>query len=318
MNAPAPLTFRDIVDMLLLAAVWGGSFLFLRVAAPVVGPVAVAACRMTVAALVLLPLLLWNRQATSLRPFLGALLVSGLLSAVLPFLALSRAAQGLPAGMMSVLNATTPLWGALVGWCWAGEKMGLARLAGLLLGLAGVGLLTLQRDAFQGDVAHSAVVLVLLATLLYALSVHHARRHLHGLSPMAVTAGSMGMGSLVLLGPALWLGPQPVASSPTLAGWVDVGLPVWGALAGLALVCTAWAYGLFYRLIGRIGPSRSLTVTFLIPVFGMLWGTLFLGERISVAMVAATGVIVAGTWLSNQGGSWPFNRGRKGPGGCAA
>jgi drug/metabolite transporter (DMT)-like permease len=291
---------RDGLEMLLLAAVWGASFLFLRMASPVVGPVAVAAMRVTGAALLLVPVLVLRGDMVRLKPWLPALLVSALLSYVLPFLGLSQAARSLPAGLLSILNATSPIWGALVGWWWAGECLSASRLAGLVLGIGGVALLAADRAQIASGGAWQAVVLCLASTLMYALSVHHTKRYLSGLSPMSISAGSLGCAALMLAVPAWWLGPLPTQGSG--ASWHQVPATTWGALVSLAVLCTALAYWLFYRLIARVGATKALTVTFLILVFGMLWGNLFLGEQVSAAMMASTAVILLGTWLSN--GAW--------------
>lgn len=310
---------KDLLAMVVLAAIWGASFLFLRVASPAIGPLAVAAGRVSLAAALLLPLAFRAGQAPALRQAAWPLAAASLLSCVLPFLALSRAAQTLPAGLMSILNAATPMWGALVGWAWAGEKLGRARLLGLVVGMAGVTLLSADASSLmpkgQWHETLLACALLMAGTLMYAMSVHFNQRFLPDMSPMAITAGTMGWGGICLLGPAVWAGPAPVrdghpggaiaihathAAHASLTAWADVSAPVWASLAGLGLLCTALAYVMFFRLIQRIGPSRALTVTFLIPIFGMLWGALWLGEAITTTMVLATGIIAWGTWLSNR------------------
>lgn len=294
--------FRHHLQMLLLAAIWGGSFLFLKICAPVIGPLAVAAGRISLAALLLLPLAWRAMRDTRLQPVLSTLLLSGILSCALPFIGLSTAARSLPAGLLSILNATTPLWGAVVGWLWAKEQLTRGQVLGLLTGFAGVvWLATVEGQQFHGAFGWPAA-LALCSTLMYALAVHHSKRYLGHLPPLVVTTGSLMGASLLLAGPALWLGPQPSADHIQSIGhaWSAVPWSVWWALLALAALCTAWAYWLFFKLIADIGPSRALTVTFLIPVFGMLWGALFLGERISMDMIACTAVIVIGTQLSTR------------------
>jgi drug/metabolite transporter (DMT)-like permease len=303
------MPLRDTLTMFLLAALWGGSFLFLRHAAPLAGPLVIAACRTVGAALMLLPLVWWHRQGPLLRTHWRPLMGAALLSTVLPFLGLGQAARSLPAGLLSILNATTPLWGALVGWYWSGEALSRRRVAGLMLGFVGVALLAADKGNLSAD-SLGAIGLALCATLMYAIGVHYNKHHLQGLPPVAVSAGTLGLSGLMLAGPALWFGPlmQP-ASLPgegqhlagALGAWGALPSSVWLAMAALAIPCTGFAYLLFYRLVERIGPSRSLSVTFLIPVFGMLWGALLLGERVSPVMLASTAVIVLGTLLSNRG-----------------
>lgn len=296
----APMRSKDVLTLIALAAVWGASFLFLRVAAPVVGPVAVAAARVSVAALILLPWV-WRRgEWGTLTRHARPLVVAALLASVIPALCLGEAARTLPAGLMSILNATTPMWGALIGWLWAREHVGRHRLAGLLGGLVGVCMLSLDQlqAAAAGSVVRIAMAsaLVLLATLAYALSVHHTQRRLPGLSPMGISAGTMLVSSLLLSGPALALGPVGVESRQ----WQHVSAQVWWSLLALGAICTALAYVTFFRLIQRIGPSRALTVTFLIPVFGMLWGALFLDESVTHWMMLSTALIGWGTWQANR------------------
>ncbi|WP_290870861.1 DMT family transporter [Aquabacterium sp.] len=302
------MPLRDTLTMFFLAALWGGSFLFLRHASPILGPVPLAGFRTAGAALTLIPLVIWHRQGQALKGQWGALAIAALLSTVLPFLGLSQAARSLPAGLLSILNATTPLWGALVGWYWSGEALGRQRVAGLLMGFVGVALLAADKGNL-GAGSLGAMGMALGATLMYAIAVHFNKHHLRGLPPVAVSAGTLAMSGLMLLGPAFWLGPLqvPDTAAPlgTLGVWGAVPHSVWLALAAFALPCTALAYLLFYRLVERIGPTRSLSVTFLIPIFGMLWGALFLGERVSPVMLASTAVIVLGTVLSNRGSAPP-------------
>lgn len=290
---------RDLFDMLLLAAIWGASFLFLRVASPALGPVVVAAGRVTGAALLLVPLVLMQGHAAAWRGRLRPLLVTALLACVLPFLGLSQAARSLPAGLLSILNASTPIWGAVVGWLWVREPLPPQRLLGLCIGFGGVIWLISQntRVSLHGDGV--AVALAIGSTLMYATAMHYNKHQLQGMNALSSSTGTLGMAALVLALPALAMGPQPMAGGMD-ARWSTVPVNAWLSLLALALVCTGWAYVLFYRLIDRIGPSRAMTVTFLIPAFGMLWSALFLDETITPPMLMSTLAIVAGTWLSNR------------------
>jgi drug/metabolite transporter (DMT)-like permease len=293
---------RDLFELLLLAAIWGASFLFLRVATPAVGALGVAACRVVGSALLLMPLVLWRGEGASLRRHAPHLVGAALLSCILPFLGLGQASRNLSASLLSILNATTPMWGALVGWLWAGERLSPLRVVGLALGFAGVAVLAADGAQLDAPGAHGAVLLALGATLMYAFSVHYNKRYLAALSPLANSAGTLAMSGALLMLPALWLGPQPAlaASGPSPA-WTAIPLPALQALLALTLVCTGLAYFMFYGLMERIGGSRALTVTFLIPVFGMLWGALFLHEQVTPAMLLSTGIVLLGTWLSNHG-----------------
>lgn len=290
---------RDLLTLIALAAVWGASFLFLRVAAPVVGPVAVAAARVGLAAVLLGLALMVTHQAWPARRNWPDLMVSALLSCVVPALCLGQAALSLPAGLMSILNATTPLWGVLVGWVWTRQAPSRSVVGGMLAGLLGVGILTGPGAAgaspsSAASAGFGPVALIFAATLSYAVSVHHTRRRLQHLSPMVLCAGTMVLASGCLIGPALFVGPAGLPSGH----WSDVPAAAWGAMFALGAFCTALAYTVFFQLIQRLGPTPALTVTFLIPVFGMLWGALFLGETITPLMLLGTAIIAWGTWQS--------------------
>jgi drug/metabolite transporter (DMT)-like permease len=294
---------RDLSEMLFLAAVWGGSFLFLRIASPALGPLGVAAWRVSGAALLLIPLVAYRGQLGGLRQHWPRLAVAALLSTVLPFLGLSQASRTLPAGLLSILNATTPMWAAVVGWIWSREPLSPLRAAGLALGFGGVALLASHGSQLNAEGAYGAVALGLTSPLMYALAVHYNKRYLPDLSPLSISAGTLAMGSMLLFLPAWWVGPQPLhvdAAQGAVVAWSDVPSSAWWAVVALAVPCTSVAYLVFYRLIDRVGPSRALTVTFLIPVFGMLWGALFLAEQVTWLMVLSAGVVLLGTWLSNQ------------------
>ena len=280
-------TPRDWLWLLLLAAMWGASFLFMRVAVPALGPFPLIALRLGVATLALLPLLAWQPGGFALwRQHWRAIAVVGVFLSALPFCLIAWATLTLPAGVASVLNATTPLMTALWAMPLAGEAMTRQRAAGLALGLAGVLVLTLGRGAAFGLDSALPVLAMLAATACYGWSGHMAKRWLPGLPPLVTATGSLASGAILLLPLALWSWPQQM---PTAT--------VWGAVLLLALACTAFAYVIFYRLIEKLGATRASSVTYLVPVFGVLWGALWLGEVVSAAMLAGGVLILAGVLL---------------------
>jgi drug/metabolite transporter (DMT)-like permease len=304
------MTRRDTWLMLALAAVWGLSFLFLRITSPVVGPLVVAAVRVAGGAVVITACMLWRRTPVPGRHLWGPLLVTALLSAVLPFMGLSYAARFVPAGLLSILNATSPLWGALVAWMWTRETLTGRQWLGLMLGFAGVAALVGSRHATvpgssdDAPLPPLAIAAALASTLMYALAVHQNKRQLKSLVPLANSWGTLVGAALVLIGPAAWLGPWPDAAHAHTGvplSWAQVPMVVWGALTGLAVLCTGLAYVWFYDLLDRIGPTRVLTVTYLIPVFGMAWSALLLGEAISGRMLLSALVIVGSTMWAQRG-----------------
>jgi drug/metabolite transporter (DMT)-like permease len=281
----------DILELLALAAIWGASFLFMRIGAGEFGAVPMAALRIAGGALLLLPLVAARGQVHELRCHWRAIAVVGLLNSAVPYALFALAALAINAGLSSILNATAPLWGALVAWLWLADRLTPARILGLVIGFAGVVWLASDRASFKpgehGVSAATAIGACLLATLCYGISANFTKRQLTGVPPLAVAAGSQLAAALMLALPALWLWP---ATQP--------GAAAWWSMAGLAFVCTGLALLIYFRLIARLGAARAITVTFLIPVFGVLWGAMFLGEAITTSVLAGCAVILLGTALT--------------------
>ncbi|MGA0612709.1 DMT family transporter [Caldimonas sp. KR1-144] len=284
---------RDLCELLLLAALWGASFLFMRLGAGEFGPVALAAVRVGLASLALLPLALAAGQGTALRQHWRAIAVVGISNSALPFLAYSFAALSITAGLASVFNATTPLWGALIAWLWLRDRLTPWRVVGLVIGFAGVLWLAWDKASFKPGAQQTgwAVLACLGATLLYGWSASFTKRRLTGVPPLAVATGSQCAAAVALLPLALLAWPaQPISST------------AWIAAVLLALLSTALAYLLYFRLIAHVGPANAIAVTFLIPVFAVLWGGIFLHEAVSTVMLAGCAVILLGTSLAT--GFW--------------
>jgi len=278
----------DAIELTGLAAIWGASFLFMRMGAAEFGPVALAAVRVWGATLFLLPLLALRGQAGALRAHWRPIFVVGITNSALPFLCFSYAALSITAGLSSIFNAATPLFGALIAWGWLRDKLTPARMAGLAIGFLGVLWLAWDKASFKpGASSGWAVLACLAATLLYGFSGSFTKRFLTGVPPLAVATGSQLSSALLLAVPALVWWP---AAMPSLTAW--------SAAALLAVGCTGIAYILFFRLIAHIGPANALSVTFLIPVFAVLWGWLFLHEGLTPQMLLGCAVILLGTSLT--------------------
>lgn len=281
----------DGLELVALAAIWGASFLFMRLAAPEFGPLALTALRVAGAALFLLPLLAWRGGAATLRRHWKPIAVIGLFNSAVPYTLFTIAALAMNVGLSAILNSTAPLWAAAIGALWLGDRLTPSRIAGLVVGFAGVLFLAWDKASFKagehGVSAGAAIAACLVATLCYGFAANYTKRALQGVSPLAVATGSQAAAAVVLALPAAWAWPVQVPSGHA-----------WAAVATLALLCTGIAYLMYFRLIARLGPSRAISVTFLIPVFGVLWGALFLGEAVTGAMLAGCAVILVGTALS--------------------
>lgn len=282
---PMAEDWRTPAELLLLGAIWGGSFLFMRVAAEPFGPFALVDIRLALGALVLLPFL-WRDRAVFRRGLWPKLALIGLINSALPFLLFAWAAQHAPAAIGAICNAMTVLFTALVGFAFFGEKIGTRRAMALLVGFAGVVVLATSKVA--GLSIGWAVVAGATASLLYGFGVNLVRRHLSGLPPAASAASTLGCSALLLSPFALVYWPQ-----------APVSLIAWGSAVGLGVLCTGYAFLLYYRLIQRIGPSRAATVTYLVPLFGAAFAWLFLGEPVTPAMFAA-GLLILGSVAVSQ------------------
>jgi len=288
---PATSPARLTLYYLLLAATWGASFLFMRQATLEFGPLPTAAVRVTVAALFLLPLLLAHGQWPALRRHWRPVLLCGLLNSGIPFALFSFALLHISTGLSSILNATVPLFGALVAWAWLGQRPGISRGIGLVVGFVGVALLAWDKIGLRAGapaaLAAWAVAACLGATLCYALAASFTHRHLSGLPPLMTATGSQIGAMLGLALPALALWP---AQMP--------GPTAWASVVALGVLCTGVANVLYFRLIEALGPARALTVTFTVPVFAIVYGAALLGEAVTPWMLLCGAIVLVGTALA--------------------
>ena len=279
------MTTASLFRLLILSAIWGGSFLLIRIGAPALGPVPLMEARVLLAALFLAAVALLLRRPLAWRAHWRHYLFIGLFNSALPFLLFGYAALTVSAAMLSILNATSPLWGALITAVWQRAPLGRRTLAGLALGIAGVGLLVgFDRVVVQPG-AGFAIAASLAAALCYAVASNYAKTA-KTVEPFANAHGSMWAASL-LLAPALLLFPPAATPAPGMLALV----------AALGVVCTGVAYLLYFRLIEDIGAAPALTVTFLIPLFGTFFGWLVLDEAVGWHTLAGGAVVIAGTAL---------------------
>jgi len=303
-NPSSGVTSRDqglssqkswLTDFILLAAIWGSSFLFMRIGAVEFGALPTAAVRVTIAALFLLPLVWMRGLLPELRTHWRKVFLVGVLNSGIPFACFAFALLSITTGLSSILNATVPMFGALVAWLWLKDKPNGARVLGLVIGFAGVAMLAWRatgpgasfKTTADGATPGLAVLACLLACVCYGISASYTKRYLTGMPPLVTAAGSQIGASLALALPAIWFWP---AQMP--------GTTAWLALLAVGVLCTGVAYIIFFRLIEIAGPPRALTVTFLVPVFAVIYGVLLLGEQVTPWMVLCAAVIVCGTALS--------------------
>jgi drug/metabolite transporter (DMT)-like permease len=278
---------RDIVELIALAALWGGSFLFMRVAVPAFGPYALVFLRVAGASLLLVPLLAMHGELATLRRHWRTIAVVGFTNSALPFLCFAYAALSITAGLSAIFNSATPLFAAIVAWLWLGDRMTPLRVVGLAIGFGGVVWIGWDKADFRPGGSAWAIAACLVATMSYGISPSLTKKKLGAVPPLAIAAGSQVAAALMLALPAALTWPEV---APSAHAWLMTGL--------LAIFGTGVAYILYFRLIAHAGPANAVAVTYLIPLFAVLWGGVFLGERLTLGVVVGCAVIFIGTALA--------------------
>jgi drug/metabolite transporter (DMT)-like permease len=275
-----------LLELVLLAAIWGASFLFMRIGTPEFGPLLFMALRTAIAGLFLLPFLLIYRQQSSLFGQWRHILVASLFNTSIPFALFGYATLSLTAGVTSILNATTPMFAALVAYLWLNDKLSKSSLLGLVIGFIGVYLLMSDKIAMQQQQLLPTLA-VLAATLCYGIGANYTKTHLSQVKPLALATSSQLCASVCLLPFGLATLPAVMPSNDGIAAVLIIGI-----------LCTGIAYVLFFRLIAELGAAKAVSVTYLIPAFGLLWGALFLQEQITLSIVLGSVVILFGVGLT--------------------
>jgi drug/metabolite transporter (DMT)-like permease len=286
--------YQSGIELVSLAALWGASFMFMRVGSPEFGPFLFTALRTGIAALFLYFCLLKYQQTNALAGRWRQIFVVGTLNTAIPFALFGYATLTLTAGTTSVINATTPMFGAIVAYFWLKDKLTFSATIGLIIGFIGVYLLVSENlhfgDAAKQNSSSNALVptlAALLAAMCYGISANYTKKHFTGIKPLALAAGSQISATAILLPISLFFIPETMPSSAAI-----------GSVLLIGTMCTGVAYILFFRLIAQLGPAKAISVTYLIPAFGILWGALFLDEKISLTMLLGGVVILIGVALT--------------------
>ena len=273
------VSLQDLGFLLFLGAVWGGAFLFLRIAAPQVGPLWAAEIRIGLAAIILLAIA-GPRAHRALRGrFLKVAVVGAAFSAI-PFSLIAFAALTLPAGFGALLNAATPIFTALVAAAWLGHRLTGRAVVGMAVGVAAVLVLVGWSPLPLGPEAFAAVAASLVAALSYAIGGTFIRRYLPGVSGIELATGQLTSGALLLLPFAILSGPPGAVGTDGLV-----------ALIGVATLSTALAWPIFFRVLSHTTPTVASTVTFIVPAFGITWGAIVLSESVGPELIAGFGLV---------------------------
>ncbi len=292
------MTRRDVGILFLLAALWGGSFLFMRVASPVLGPVVLIDMRVLIAGIVLVAYAIALRQRPKLFHKWKAYLVLGALNAAIPFCLIATAELRLNASVAAILNATTPLFTALVARFWIQDHFTIKKFLGVLLGILGVTILVGWNFHHDTPRFWLSMGMSLGAAFFYAVGGVFSSKAFRGENPLNLAIGQQLAAGVILLPVAVFFVPHRMPSADA----------IW-ALLGLAVLSTSLGYLLYFYLMRRVGPVRTLSVTFLVPVFGVLWGWWFLREAVTSNLVLGMAVILLSVALViNVPLKWPRPR----------
>lgn len=282
---------KDLAIFILLSSLWGGSYLFMRLCVGILHPIAIVEFRLLIAASFMGCLLLlvpkWRQYLQFNRRVWKKLLFIAIFNSVLPFLVIAYAIQFINAGTGSVLNATSPIWTAIIASLWFKEKLGFSRILGLVIGFLGVVFLMWGKAGFDGGGVGLAVVAAMAGTLSYGVCSNYLKRYATDLPPLTITFWSTLIAAILLMYPASFALPEYPLPMKALIG-----------IIGLGIFSTAIAYMLFFNLVERAGATIAIAVTFLVPVFSMLWGELFLGEEVTLRMLLGALVVLSGTALA--------------------
>lgn len=272
---------KELGALTLLGAIWGASFLFIRVAVPFFGPLVLMDIRVLLAGFALLIFAYFRRQLPNHLHRWREFLILGFFNAALPFSLIAFSQLTLSASLASILNSTTPLFTALIAAIVLGHSLTIRKLGGICIGIVGVAILV-GGSPLDIDLAKIIAVLASLgAACSYGIGTVYASRNFHGMKPIHTAIGQLTSAGVILLAPAIFSAPLEAPSTNAIL-----------ALLALALVSTSFAYQLYFYLVNNVGPTRTASVTFLVPVFGTIWGVIFLQEQLSIGMIAGMVVIL--------------------------
>jgi drug/metabolite transporter (DMT)-like permease len=278
----------DWAMLIVLSAIWGASYMFIRVAAPVVGPFPLMAARVIVAGAALVALAVAIGHVPPVKGRVRAYLLLGLVNAAVPFTLIAAAELYVTASLAGIVTTTAPLFSALVAALWLRTPLTARTVGGLLLGTAGVAVLVGWSPLPLTAEVLLAVAALTIAAFCYGLGAVYTRVAFRDVPPLGLATAQQAAASAELLLPAVATAPAAWPSDPA----------VLGSIAALALASTALAYLIYFRLIERVGPTRALTVSILVPFFGVLWGVVFLGEAVTPGTFVGLTIVLLGVGLA--------------------
>ena len=283
------VTLRDYIELLILSAIWGSSFLFLRIASPEFGPIFLIEMRVASGLIVLLPICLLLGKIQELKENWKMIFILSLSNMTIPFCLFAYSALNMGAGILSIINATVPFFTAIIAFLVYQQRMTRYGLIGLMVGFMGVAVLVFDPSESSGVTNDLAIPSALFACVLYGVALNIVSHKLQGVSGISITTGALFFSTIVLI-------PFAVIERPEVMPQGSV----WFSVLALGVVCTGFGYILFYRLIARIGSQQAIMTTYLIPIFSILWGNLFLAESITLFMIFGGMLVLMGVGMTTS------------------
>ncbi|MFO0940984.1 MAG: DMT family transporter [Pirellulales bacterium] len=287
MSDEQPLKTFDVFWMILLGAIWGGSFLFMRISVKEFGPIPLIQVRVAVGAAFLLIVVFWQRKQSLLLTSPWKMLFVGLTNSAVPYTLFALGTKLLSSGFAAILNATSPFFGALIALIVFHERLPIIKWIGLMIGFVGVVVLVVGNVQLEGS--SLGVLVCLLAAMSYAVAAHFTKRQLGGVDPMITATGCQLTAALAMIPAAIYTWPE---QSPSANSWL--------AVIALGVLCTGAALAIYFHLIQAIGATRSISSSLPHPAFGVLWGCLFLDEQLSLAILAGGSLILGGLFFVSR------------------
>ena len=293
-------TIRDLIELLILSALWGSSFLFLRIASPEFGPVFLIEIRVASGLVVLFPICFLMGKLGELISHWKMIFIVGLSNMAIPFCFFAYSALNMGAGVLSLMNATVPFFTAIIAFVFFRQGMNRLALVGLLVGFFGVVVLVFDPSESSEVTSQLAILSALFACVLYGAALNLVAHKLRGVSGISITTGGLLFSAIVLLPLAIIQRPEIMPQGQ-----------VWLSVLALGIICTGFGFLLFYRLISRIGSQRAIMTTYLIPLFSILWGSLFLEESITLFMIFGGMLVLMGVGMTTARSIVPGEKSRR-------
>ena len=275
------------LELILLAAIWGASFLFMRIGSPEFGPILFMALRTSIAGLFLLPIVFFKHQQHLFSNHWGKIFIGSLFNTAIPFVLFGYATLSLSAGITATLNATTPMFAAIIAFIWFKDRLNITSIIGLFVGFFGVYLLMFDKITSGNSPVILPTLAIMLATLCYAIGANFTKRYLGAIKPLVLASGTQITASIILIPFAVFYLPHHFPHTSAISAVILLGV-----------LCTGIAYVIFFRLIANLGPTKAVSVTYLIPIFGLFWGHIFLKEQITPWIIVGGCFILAGVGLT--------------------